>query len=313
MLKAKKMRDFPSCFSENGVQVSDASSSGALLSTPATTSSKTAQNIVTCVYQCKLHSSFCFIITITWTKNLMGQGLLVEIDDSRSQSFCKLEVKPSLFTKRKGYKTLEMGSSFINIFWDLSCAKFGSSPEPIENFYFAITINQELILLLGDMEKEVHKKLNHPISSSPNAVFLSKKEHIFGRKVYATTAQFCGKGQIHDILIECDTTSSSDPCLLIRIDGKIVLKVKQLQWKFRGNYTILVDGLPVEVYWDVHSWFFGKLNGNAVFLFQTCLSAEKLWGPSGHSVMSWSGSLIKDCGQSQGLGFSLVLCAWKNE
>lgn len=308
------MRDFPSCFGESGVQVSDASSSsGALLSTAATTtSSKIAQNLVTCVYQCKLHSSSCFIITITWTKNLMGQGLFVEIDDSRSQSSCKLEVKPSLFTKRKGFKILEMGSNSINIFWDLSCAKFGSSPEPIESFYLAITVNQELILLLGDMEKEVYKKMNHAMSSTPNTVFVSKKEHIFGKKVYATTAQFCGKGQIHDILIECDTTSN-DPFLLIRIDGKMVLKVKQLQWKFRGNYTILVDGLPVEVYWDVHSWFFGKLNGNAVFLFQTCLSAEKLWGSSGHSVMSWSGSLIKDCGQSQGLGFSLVLCAWKNE
>ncbi|KAK9069677.1 hypothetical protein SSX86_011581 [Deinandra increscens subsp. villosa] len=84
------------------------------------------------------------------------------------------------------------------------------------------------------------------------------------------------------------------------------VEVKRLQWKFRGNYTILVDGLPVEVYWDVYSWFFGKLMGNAVFLFQTCLFAEKLWG-SGQPVMSWSGSLVKDCG----LGFSLVLFAWR--
>nr|XP_043611067.1 uncharacterized protein LOC122582708 [Erigeron canadensis] len=311
------MRDFPSCFGENGVQIADASSSsGASLATTTTnsTTNKIAQNLVICVYQCRLHSTSCFIITITWTKNLMGQGLCAEINDLSNQSLCKLEIKPSLFSKRRGLKTSKMGSKSINIFWDLSCAKFASSPEPIEGFYFAISINQELILLLGDMEKEVYKKMNYAISHSPNTVFISKREHIFGKKVYATTAQFCGKGQVHDILIECDSISStSEPCLLIRIDGKMVMQVKQLQWKFRGNYTILVDGLPVEVYWDVHSWFFGKLTGNAVFLFQTCLSAEKLWGSGHQSVFSWSGSLIKDCGQSQGFGFSLVLCAWKNE
>ncbi|KAI3526739.1 hypothetical protein L1887_06001 [Cichorium endivia] len=302
------MRDFPSCFGENGVQIADASSSSSSSGVPTTTSTnRNAQNLVTCVYQCKLHTS-CFTITTTWTKTIMGQGLSVEIDDSSTQSHCKLEIKPWLFSKRRGFKTLEMGSNSIDVFWDLSSAKFGSSPEPIEGFYFAITVNQELILLLGDMEKEVYKKMNHVIATSPNAVFVSKKEHVFGKKAYATTAQFCGKGQVHEILIECDTISTNDPCLLIRIDGKVVLQVKRLRWKFRGNCTILIDGLPVEVYWDVYGWFFGNFMGNAVFLFQTCLSAEKLWGLD-DSVMSWSTSLVK----SQGLGFSLVLCAWKNE
>nr|GEW65982.1 hypothetical protein [Tanacetum cinerariifolium] len=308
------MREF-SCFGEHGVQIADASSSsGATLTSPSnTTTNKNAQNLVTCVYQCKLHNSSCFIITITWTKTLMGQGLYVEIDDSSKQSHCKLEIKPMLFIKKRGFKALEMGSNSIKFFWDLSCAKFGSSPEPTQSFYFAVSCNQELILLLGDMEKEVYKKMSN-VSGSPNAVFVLKKEHVFGKKVYATTAQFCGKGQVHDVLIECDTNCTNDPCLVIRVDGKIVLQVKRLQWKFRGNYTILVDGLPVEVYWDVHSWFFGKFMGSGVFLFQTCLSAEKLWGSgSCHSATSWSGSLIKDCAQSQGLGFSLLLCAWKNE
>ena len=126
------MREF-SCFGENGVQIADASSSsGATLTSPShTTTNKNAQNLVTCVYQCKLHNSSCFIITITWTKTLMGQGLYVEIDDSSKQSHCKLEIKPMLFIKKRGFKSLEMGSNSINFFWDLSSAKFGSSPEPI--------------------------------------------------------------------------------------------------------------------------------------------------------------------------------------
>ena len=56
--------------------------------------------------------------------------------------------------------------------------------------------------------------------------------------------------------------------------------------------------------------------GNAVFTFQTCLSAEKLW--SSHSifdpsVLTWSYSQQFRDSQSQGLGFSLILFTRKNE
>ncbi|XP_076931290.1 uncharacterized protein LOC143596389 [Bidens hawaiensis] len=303
------MRDF-SCFGENGVQVSDAasSSSGSI----TTSSGKTGQNLVTCVYQCRLRNFSCFIITLTWTKTLMGQGLCVQIDDSTNQCLCKVEIKPGVFSKRRGFKNLEVGSKLIDVYWDLSSARFGLSPEPVEGYYLAIVVNQDLILILGDMEKEVKNKMD--VSSfTPNFVFVSKKEHIFGKKAYSTRAQFCGKGMVHDIVIECDIAGTNDPCLLIRVDGKTMMQVKHLRWKFRGNYTILVDGLPVEVYWDVHNWLFGKLTGEANFLFQTCLSAEKMWATSQPNLdPSWSNSFRRDS-HSNGLGFSLVLCAWRSE
>ncbi|GJY39255.1 hypothetical protein Tco_0425619 [Tanacetum coccineum] len=293
------MKDFPSCFGENGVQVSEGYSEAHITTT---STSKIAQNLVSCVYQCRMRNLSYFIITLTWSKNLMmGQTLSAEIGDANNHCLCKVEIKPWLFSKRRGFKNLEVGSKFIDIYWDLSYAKFGSSPEPIEGFYFAIAVNQELILILGDMEEEVHKKID-ATKITPNAVFVSKRAHVFGKKVYSTRAQFCGKGQIHDILIECDTMGMNDSYLLIRIDGNPVMQVKCLRWKFRGNYTILVDGLPVEVYWDVHSWLFEKLMGNAVFLFKSCLSADKLWA---NEDQSWS---IKDR-HSQASGFSLVLCA----
>ncbi|XP_024968636.1 uncharacterized protein LOC112508088 [Cynara cardunculus var. scolymus] len=297
------MKDFPSCFGENGVQVAEASPSSGDPITPTTTT-RIAQNLVTCVYQCRMLNSSCFIITITWTKSLMGQSLSVRIDDSDHHSLCKLDIKPWLFSKRRGFRNLEVGSKLIDVYWDLSYAKFGSSPEPVEGFYFAIAMNQELILILGDMEKDVHKKM-YATSLAPNGVLISKRAHVFGKKAYSTRAQFCGRGQIHDIVVECDTMGANDSYLLIRIDGNPVMQVKCLRWKFRGNYTILVDGLPVEVYWDVHSWLFEKLMGNAVFLFQTCLSSEKLWSSEDPSWLS------KD--RHSGLGFSLVMCAWKNE
>ncbi|CBI34200.3 unnamed protein product, partial [Vitis vinifera] len=249
------MRDFPSCFGENGVQVADSSSSNA---------TKTAQNLVTCV-------------------------------------LCKVDIKPWLFSKRKGSKSLEANSSKIDIYWDFSSAKFGSGPEPLEGFYVGVVFDRQMVLLLGDLRKEAFKKTNAtPVPS--NAVFIAKRENIFGKKVFRTKAQFCDNGQIHDLMIECDTIGVTDPYLVIRVDSKIVMQVKQLRWKFRGNHTIAVDGLAVEVFWDVHNWLFSTTLGNAVFLFKTCLSAEKLWASQPLSDPN-----------SQALSFSLILHALKNE
>ncbi|CAL5416097.1 unnamed protein product [Camellia sinensis] len=267
-----KMKDFPSCFGENGVQVADVSCSSV---------NKASQNVVTCVYKCKLLGQTC-LVTIIWSKNLMGQCLSVEIDDLLNQCLCKVDVKPSLFSKRKGSKCLEVNSCKIDMYWDLSSAHFGSGPEPLERYYFAVVCKGELVLLIGDLRKEAFKKTNANPSLS-NAMFISKREHIFGKRVYGTKAQFCDNGHVHGLTIECDTVGVSDPCLVIRVDSKMVMQVKHLRWKFRGNQTIWVDGLPVELFWDVHDWLFGTAFGNAVFMFQTCLSSEKLWASQAFS------------------------------
>lgn len=298
------MRDFPSCFGENGVQVADSSSSAA----------RSSQNLVTCVYQCRLRGRSC-LITITWSKNLMGQGLSVGIDDSANQCLCKVDIKPWLFSKRKGSKSLDVDSRKVDVFWDLSSAKFGSGPEPLEGFYLAIVFDRQMVLLLGDLRKEALKKTNaNSVRSS--AIFVAKRENIFGKRVFCSKAQFCDNGPMHELMIECDTVGINDPSLVIRVDRKTVMQVKRLRWKFRGNHAILVDGLAVEVFWDVHNWLFGTSLGSAVFMFKTCLSAEKLWASqhlSDSNIVSWSHSQRFRDSQSQGLGFSLILYAWKNE
>ncbi|XP_072952431.1 uncharacterized protein [Typha angustifolia] len=287
------MRDFPSCFGESGVQVADSSGS----------SSRTTPNLVTCLYQTQLSGRSC-VITITWSKSLMGQGFSIGVDDSANQSLCKVDIKPWLFSKRKGSKSMEADNSKVEIFWDLSAAKFGAGPEPLEGFYVAVIFDLEMVLLLGDMTKEAYRKTNASPSPS-NAVFIAKREHIYGKRIYCAKAQFCDNGQSHDIAIECDTVGLQDPCLEIRVDKKRVMQVKRLAWKFRGNQTIVVDGLPVEVFWDVHNWLFGSPVGNAVFMFQTSQSAEKL--------LPWSSSQIIVESQLRSLGFSLILYAWKND
>ncbi|KAI3469567.1 hypothetical protein Pfo_026230 [Paulownia fortunei] len=245
----------------------------------------------------------------------MGQCVSVEIDDASHQCICKVDVKPSLFSKRKGSKYLEVNSSKIEVFWDLSLAKFGSGPEPLEGYYIAVVSKGEMVLVVGDLRKEAFKKTG-AVASLSSASFISKREHISGKRVYGTKAQFCDNGQVHDLKIECDTNCSDDPCLVLRIDAKPVMQIKHLQWKFRGNYTILVDGLPVEVFWDVHNWLFGPSLGNAVFMFQTSVSADKLWtSPSlcDSPVFSWSCSESFREANLPGLGFSLFLYAWRNE
>ncbi|KAK9035469.1 hypothetical protein V6N11_077509 [Hibiscus sabdariffa] len=291
------MRDFPSCFGENGVQVADSSSSSA---------AKASQNLVTCVYQCKLQARSC-LITVTWTKNLMGQGLGVSIDD-----LCKVDIKPGLFSKRKGSKNLDVDSGKVDICWDLSNARFGSGPEPVEGFYLAVAFDQEMVLLLGDLKKEAYKKSGIKTPLDSDAVFIARREHIFGKKLYGAKAQFCDKGLIHDIVIECNTVDLKDPHLVIRIDSKTVMQVKRLKWKFRGNHTILVDGLPVQVFWDVHNWLFGNATGNSVFMFQTCVSSEKSrTGQSAFdpSVLAWSCSRKLRDHQVQALAISKILLA----
>ncbi|KAL6548392.1 hypothetical protein OROGR_008813 [Orobanche gracilis] len=305
------MRDFPSCFGENGVQVSDASCS-------VVSGNKTSQNSVTCIYKCKIFSKSC-LVTIIWSKNLMGQCLSVEIDDDASHKcLCKVDVKPSLFSKRKGSKCLEINTSKkIEVFWDLSLAKFGSGPEPLDGYYISIVFNKEMVLLVGDLKKEAFKKTG-AVASLYGSALVSKKEHISGKGVYGTKTQFCSNGRIHDVKIECDVSWNDDPCLVVRVDSKPVMQIKHLHWKFRGNYTISVDGLPVEVFWDVRNWLFGSNLGNAVFLFRSSLSPEKTWG--GQSVcdltpvLSWSCSgSFREGADLPGLDFYLFLYAWRNE
>lgn len=302
------MRDFPSCFGESGVQVVDSSSSGS-------SSGRAAQNLVTCVYLCELRGVSRFI-TVTWTKNLMGQGLVIGVENPTGESLCKVDIKPWLFSKRKGSKNAELGSSssMIEVYWDFSNAKFGSSPEPLEGFYLAITLNQELILLIGDLQKLAYKKIDASVTipAACTTTFLAKREHISGKKLYAAKAQLSDKGTLHDISIECDSAhGTSDPCLVIRVDGQPVMQVRQLRWKFRGNHTILVDGNLVQVLWDVHDWLFGNTAAaNGVFLFQTssCSSSDKLW----NSQLAFNCSDLQHSQPSKPQGFSLLLYVWKD-
>ncbi|XP_062189980.1 uncharacterized protein LOC133893017 [Phragmites australis] len=309
------MRDL-SCFGETSVQIADAASSSSSSSSAVAgggggrgQGGAAAQSLVTCLYQARLSGRPC-VVSVTWSRGgLVGQaGLGVAVDDGASgERLCRTNVKPCLFSKRKGSKSLDVagsGDGKVYVYWDLSGAKFGPGPEPLEGFYVAVVCDLEMLLLLGDMGKEAYRKTGAGRPGN-DTLLVARREHIVGKKVYSAKAQFCDNGRCHDIAIECDTTGQKDPCLEIRIDTRPVMRVKRLAWKFRGNQTILVDGLPVEVFWDVHGWLFSSTTSSAVFMFQTCQALEK--------SMSWMYSQIFREPQLQGHGFSLLLHAWKVE
>ncbi|MCO5591852.1 hypothetical protein L7F22_045845 [Adiantum nelumboides] len=325
----------PSCFRDRGSHhhpspgmVDHSVSSGK----PSHNSVKSVQNLVTCLYRTTI-DGLSRIVSVTWCKSLMGQGLSVSFDYPSCKQRCSVDMKPWLFWKKQGCKSFVMGDERIEMLWDLSAAKYAWGPEPCESFYVVIACNNEVILMLGDMCKEALKKVNAQVPPS-DVTLLSRKEHVYGKQLYTTKAQLSERGRAHDIAIECDVTAKKDASRLsVRVDKQVVIHVTSLMWNFRGNQKIQVDGVTVDVFWDVHNWLFKAEEEHAVFMFNTCAARPKgearlpsslncqhlnasagkphcvsdgLWA----SVLQWPTSNMQE---KEEQSFSLTLYAWNNE
>lgn len=166
-----------------------------------------------------------------------------------------------------------------DVYWDLSRAKFGSRPDPSSGFYVAIVIDGEMTLLVGDSQKQSHgaaasnRLIRPPPMKAKQQVMFLRREHVYGNKLmlYTTKADFGGREE-WDISIDC-RLGVDDPRLYLSIDNRRVLQIKHLKWKFRGNERIQVDGIPIQVSWDVHNWLFQRdddveVDGYALFMFK---------------------------------------------
>ncbi|KAL2548622.1 NADPH oxidase [Forsythia ovata] len=166
-------------------------------------------------------------------------------------------------SKRLDISTKSGKSAYI--FWDLSRAKYGAGPEPQTGFYIAIVIDGEIVLLVGDSSKEAYAKTKAR-NQNRNQTMVVRREHVYGNKLYTTKANFGGKER--NISVDCRI--GDDPRLYIAVDNKRVLQIKHLKWKFRGNERIEVDGVNVQVSWDVYNWLFeeDREEGYALFTFR---------------------------------------------
>lgn len=317
----------PACFS----------SSEKLSDDPAAVT-RSGQSVFMSVYRTKIADQ-CRLITITWCKNLLLHGLSVSVEgeDGDNQYTCKVELKPWYFWRKQGSKRFLVDGKAVDVYWDLKAAKFNGETEPNSDYYVAVVCDEEVALLLGDLKKEAYRKTGcRPALIDP--VLVSRKEHIFGKKKFSTRVKFHEKGRLHEISIECknrsgntangNSSSGVEPEMEIRIDGHLVIHVKHLQWKFRGNESIHVNKARVEVYWDVHDWLFSPGLRHALFIFKpiisstTSLSSLSTTSSSPPLSSLTSTPLSSQTGNSGSIGllnagmsseFCLFLYAWKVE
>ncbi|KAL3528663.1 hypothetical protein ACH5RR_007985 [Cinchona calisaya] len=280
--------------------------------------SKSAQSNVTCVYQTHI-GGYWRNVTVLWSKNMMNHSVSITVDSVETEfhQTCKIDLKPWHFWAKKGYKTFEIDGNQLDAYWDLRSAKFSGSPEPCTDFYVALVSDEEVVLLLGDYKKKAYKRTK----SRPalvDAVLFFKKEHVFGKKSFSTRAKFDHRKKEHDIVVESSTSGPRDPEMWISIDGIVLIHIRNLQWKFRGNQTVLVNKQPVQVFWDVHSWLFcspGSSHGLFIFKPGTAEadSDDKDSNCTGDSDGSADSRYYSTRSHSKGSPFCLFLYAWKIE
>jgi hypothetical protein len=306
------MRDLVSCFSENSVNVVSHSSSSCSSYSSSNNKSciispppqQSLQNAVVSLYRvAQISSQIHHVIKLTWFKNhhssssgAGGHGVALTSGECGS---IRLSINSRLFKKKKGNKTLEIQNLKIEVVWDLSAAKYDcGSPEPIDSFYVLVMVDSRVWLTLGNLADNVKK------SKVIGAKFrlISRQEHFTGTNCTTTKARFVENGILHEISIKC---SGENHELSVWIDKKIAIRVKKLEWNFRGNQSIFVDGLIVDLMWDVHDWFFfnssSKSNSNGVFMFRTRSEID-------NSSRLWLDEKILQ----DKLDFSLLIYACKN-
>ncbi|KAK9137341.1 hypothetical protein Sjap_007935 [Stephania japonica] len=245
------------------------------------------QNLVTCIYQTHLsntttttddddehHQQQLCYLTLTWCKTLLSHTLTIHASpDLFTKTISLHPPSLSLFRSKSGSKSVPLNTpqnraknraNKVKLYWDFSKAQFApNSAEPINGFYFSIVSNAQIRFVLGDLrDSAIRRSGLARLGNVEQPTLLSRREHVFGRKRYATTAQLLGAKR--EIGIEC-----CGGALKVKIDGSVSLVVKRLGWKFRGNERILVGGVGVEFYWDVLNWVSGgSNNGHGVFVFQ---------------------------------------------
>ncbi|KAK9664128.1 hypothetical protein RND81_14G020900 [Saponaria officinalis] len=238
--------------------------------------------------------------------------------ESINQTTCKVELKPWHFWGRKGYKTFEIeeGRHQLDVYWDLRSAKFsGSSPEPCSDYYLAIVSDEEVVLLLGDLKKKAYKRTKKR-PALVDAVQAIKKEIVYAKKSFATRARFAEGKAEHDVVVESSTNGPKDPEMWISIDGIVLIHVKNLQWKFRGNETVVVNKIPIQVLWDVHAWLFcSPGTGYGLFVFKPGApeleTDQEGSNRSGKSDSSCGSMFYSTQSQNKLVDFCLFLQAWK--
>ncbi|XP_076928017.1 uncharacterized protein LOC143591810 [Bidens hawaiensis] len=272
---------FISCYSELTVQLSEKTSCSNhkhVTNSVSTNLVPSIQTSTTRTYKTTLSTGQCHVITVTWHRTAATQSLSITSGDEPDKGF-RLNTNSRLFRRKlRGSKVFEINNIKFEVLYDLSSAQYCAGAEPVEKYYVLIMVDSELGLFLGDMYSE-EPTFKKKVNKGTEFCLVSRQEHFYGNTLYSTKVQFSGSGTCHDILIRC-TDDVKDPTLSVCVDKRVVVRVKRLQLNFRGNQTIFVDGLSIDLMWDVHDWFFGSGSGSghAFFMFRTRNGLDsRLW------------------------------------
>ncbi|KAH6835676.1 hypothetical protein C2S53_016864 [Perilla frutescens var. hirtella] len=271
-----------------------------------------ANNFVTCIYRMKLADAICSI-TVTWAKTLISHTLYITVEDPKEGHHytCKIDLKTWQFWGKKGLKTFRVADIRVDVFWDLRSAKFTSSPEPSSGYYVAMVAKEEVVLVLGDERKEALKRTRSR-ASLEDARLVHKKEIVFAKKCFCTKTWLGQDKREHNIMIESAISGPYDPEMWISVDGRETIRVPNLHWRFRGNETIVVENVEVQILWDVHDWLYsGNHSGVGIFVFRRCGDRDidtTVVQPDHHF-----GNAFSDVLGEQPIGFCHFLYAWMTE
>lgn len=269
------------------------------------------QNAVTYVYQAKL-AELCCNVTAIWCKNLTNHSLSITVAKPRQESdyICKIDVNSSQLWGKKGLKSFVIDGRRVDVYWDFRHAKFSSNPEPCSQYYVALVSKAEVVLLLGDLMTDAYKRTRSKPALEV-AKLMYKKENVLGKRLFWTRAMLEVGKEEHDIVIETSLSGPNDPEMWITVDGTVEIRIMNLNWRFRGNESVMLNGFAVEIFWDVHDWLFSdEGTGQGLFIFKP----SRLDWESNHSDPGSRNSQYDSPKESSSTTeFCHFLYAWKTE
>ncbi|KAJ4833418.1 hypothetical protein Tsubulata_016410 [Turnera subulata] len=221
--------------------------------------SKAPNSSVTFIYEANV-VGLSRNVTITWSKNVMNYSLVISVENPSDESqyyTCKIDLKAWQFWGKKGLKSFDVDGKRVDVYWDFRQAKFSSNPEPSSDYYVAMVYEEEVVLLIGDLEKDAFKRIKKR-PSVVDPVLLCKKENVYGKRSFCTKAMLHNGRAEHDVAIEFSLSGLGDPEMWISVDGYEVIHVMNLHWRFRGNENVTFNDVVVEIFWDVHDWVYNS-------------------------------------------------------
>ncbi|KAM0898089.1 hypothetical protein ACQ4PT_022166 [Festuca glaucescens] len=251
-------------------------------------------------------------LRLTWTRSPLGPTL----------SFSPSASAPAvLLRRRRGTRSVSLddfgagvgvgagpGScSQVVVFWDLTAARYDSSPEPHSGYYFVAVAGDEVVLAVGDLAADfVEDKFEGRIPEAAAALSLpvARRERVVAPDQAAMhtarRVRFAEGGPEHEVSVGCSGGGGTEEELWVSVDGKRAVQARQPRLNFRGNQTVFVDGEPVDVMWDLHGWWFRKPPvGCAVVMLRARSALEsRLW--------------LEEEEAAAAPGFSLVVQAFKS-